>query len=86
VKEDRKTSWAKWKSILFPVLQAGNIIGISEETLVAFACRLGEFLNSYVDPKSPEQLWNVASRDEQKIIAKLLIKSRFQQPKYYQLR
>lgn len=78
--EKNITSWKRWKSILAPILQGGDIIGFSEETLAAFADRLGDFFYSHVDPKSPEQsmlkeLWDVASPEEQRVLATLIVRA-----------
>jgi len=56
------------------------MIGLSEEVLAAFADRVGDFLASHIDPKSPEQsmlkdLWEVASLEEQRVLAKLIIRA-----------
>lgn len=74
------TSWQSWKSVFAPLLQGADMVGLSEEMLTAFADRVGDFLASYVDPKSPEQrmlkeLWDVASSEEQRVLAKLIIRA-----------
>ncbi|RYM07129.1 DUF3243 domain-containing protein [Sporolactobacillus sp. THM7-7] len=72
-------NWEKWKDFLGEKLQQAENLGVNQETLTEFAQKIGDYLSENVDPKTEQErvlsdLWHVASEEEQKTIASLMMK------------
>lgn len=73
------THFDKWKQFLGERVEQAKSAGMSEEMISKLAFQIGEFLGDKVDPKNDEErilkeLWDVASEDERKVIARLMVK------------
>lgn len=73
------TSFDTWKQFLHDRVQAAESIGLSEEQISKLAFKIGDFLANKIDPENPQErvlkdLWSVAEADEQKTIARLMVK------------
>ncbi len=71
--------WAEWRSNLRRAVKVGKKVGMSEEEIEALATQIGDFLAEKVCPATPEEellkeMWNVASPDERRVIAGLMVK------------
>jgi hypothetical protein len=69
----------RWKQYLGEQVTQAERSGMSEQVINKLAYQLGEFLAKNVDPKNDQErllkdLWDVASEDEQKVIAKLMVR------------
>jgi hypothetical protein len=68
-----------WKQFLADRVQHGKEIGLSEDSITKLAFEIGSFLEEKVDPKNDQEralkeLWDVGNEDEQKTIARLMVK------------
>lgn len=73
-------SWATWKKTLSVIVNTGELIGFSDETLNKAAFAIGDFLADKIDPANREQkllaeLWSVGSEDERRALASMILKS-----------
>lgn len=73
------TSWDNWKKYLGQAMEFAEELGISRDKVEAYATTAGSILADNVQPANPEQkalkeLWDVADKDEQQIIARLMTK------------
>lgn len=73
------TNFDTWKQFLHDRVQAAENIGLSEEQVSKLAFKIGDFLANKIDPENPQErvlkdLWDVADQDEQKTIARLMVK------------
>lgn len=71
--------WAEWRANLRRAVKVGKKVGMSEEEIEALATQIGDFLAEKVCPATPEEellkeMWNVASPDERRVIAGLMVK------------
>ncbi len=71
--------WAEWRANLGRAVKVGKKVGMSEEEIEALATQIGDFLAEKVCPATPEEellkeMWNVASPDERRVIAGLMVK------------
>lgn len=71
--------WAEWRANLRRAVKVGKKVGMSEEEIEALATQIGDFLAEKVCPVTPEEellkeMWNVASPDERRVIAGLMVK------------
>lgn len=69
----------KWKSFLAERVNQAQASGMSDEVIAKLAYQIGEFLEEKVDPKNGEekllqQLWQVGTEDEKKMMARLMVK------------
>ncbi|ACL68927.1 DUF3243 domain-containing protein [Halothermothrix orenii] len=76
---ERYSDWDKWKKNLGQAVNLGKKIGLSEETVVKVGEKIGDFLEKRVEPENREQrvlkeLWDVASQDEQRHLASMIVK------------
>lgn len=76
--ETRK-DWDKWKEVLGKTVDLGETVGLSDKTINNLAERVGTFLSNNVNPANNEEkllseLWDAASEDDRKILAKLVVK------------
>lgn len=72
-------SFEEWKDFLSRNVKVAKEAGAANETIIANATRLGEFLANQVDPANREQrllaeLWKVANEEEKKSIAACITK------------
>lgn len=68
-----------WKKFLGERVKQAKGLGMKEETISKLAYEIGSFLEEKVDPKNEQErtlkeLWSVASEEERKTIARLMIK------------
>lgn len=68
-----------WKDFLANRLEQAKDHGMSEHTIQNVAQEVGDYLARHVEPKNKEvaaiqELWNVASPEEQQAIANSMIK------------
>lgn len=73
------TSFETWKQFLHDRVQAAESIGLSEEQISKLAFKIGDFLANKIEPENPQDkvlkdLWSVADTNEQKTIARLMVK------------
>lgn len=73
------TSWDSWKKYLGQAMEFAEELGISREKVQSYAITAGSILADNVQPANPEQkalkeLWDVADKDEQQVIARLMTK------------
>lgn len=70
-------SFDKWKGLLKTGLGVAGSVGLSEDTTVDLAQRLGDFLAEYIDPMNHEQrmlkeMWDVGDDHDRRVLAKLV--------------
>lgn len=73
------TSFDTWKQFLHDRVQAAESIGVSEDQISKLAYKIGDFLADKINPENVQEkllkdLWSVADQNEQKTIAKLMVK------------
>ncbi|MFD2670035.1 DUF3243 domain-containing protein [Marinicrinis sediminis] len=69
----------KWKEFLADRVNAAQKLGMSDEMISKLAYEIGQFLDEKVDPKNDQErllkeLWDVASEEERKTMARLMVK------------
>lgn len=73
------TNWDNWKKYLGQAMEFAEELGISKDKIQSYAMTAGSILADNVQPANPEQkavkeLWDVADKDEQEVIARLMTK------------
>lgn len=73
------SSWESYKHSLGQAMEVASDMGISENQITQFAQQFGSYLAQNISPDIPEnralkELWEIASPEEQKTIAGLMIK------------
>lgn len=76
---EANTNWDNWKSYLGKAVEFAEELGISQDRISNLAFHAGGVLAESVPPANSEQkvmkeLWEVANRDEQQVIAGLMTK------------
>lgn len=71
--------WAEWRNNLRRAVSVGKKVGMSDEEIEALATQIGDFLAEKVCPATPEEellkgMWSVATPEERKTIAGLMVK------------
>lgn len=69
----------KWKEFLAERVTQAERSGMSTETINKLAVQIGDFLANKVDPENSQErvlkeLWDVASEEEKKTLACLMVK------------
>lgn len=69
----------KWKQFLSERVSQAEKTGMSDELINKLAYQIGDFLANHVDPENVQErllkdLWDVASDEEQRVLAKLMVK------------
>ncbi|MEG6615133.1 DUF3243 domain-containing protein [Peptococcaceae bacterium 1198_IL3148] len=77
--KEANTNWDNWKSYLGKAVEFAEELGISQDRIDHFAYQAGAVLAESVPPANPEQkavkeLWEVANKEEQQVIAHLMTK------------
>lgn len=72
-------NWERWKKFLGDKIEIAQQEGISQNVITEVAQQVGEYLAQEVEPKNEQErllqeLWNVASEEEQRAIANLMVK------------
>lgn len=72
-------NFSTWKQFLSNRIEEAKDLGMSEESITSAAQQIGNYLSSHVKPENKEEqilkeLWNVASSEEQKALARTMIK------------
>lgn len=72
-------NFGTWKEFLANRLEQAQEHGMSDQTIENVAHQVGDYLSEHVDPKNNEmaviqELWGVASEEEQQAIANTMIK------------
>lgn len=72
-------NWDSWKNFLGDRVNFAHERGMSDETISDLAYEIGGYLAKQVDSKNEQErvlsdLWSVASEDEQRVIAKIMVK------------
>ncbi|MFK2825057.1 DUF3243 domain-containing protein [Bacillus sp. B190/17] len=72
-------NWHEWKNFLGDKLNQAAGAGMNNDTINNLAYQVGDYLASKVDPKNEQErvlsdLWSVASEEEQKAIASMMVK------------
>ncbi|KHD86560.1 DUF3243 domain-containing protein [Heyndrickxia ginsengihumi] len=72
-------NWDQWKNFLGDRLHQAKDQGMSQDSITSLASEVGDYLADHVDPKNEQQrvlsdLWSVASEEEQKAIASVMVK------------
>ncbi len=72
-------NWDNWKNFLGDRLNYAQEKGMSDETITDLATEIGGYLANEVDSKNHQEkvladLWSVASEDEQRAIANMMVK------------
>ncbi len=73
------SSWESYKRSLGEAMEFANEMGISDSQLSQFAQQFGNYLTQNITPDIPENralkdLWEIASPEEQRTIAGLMMK------------
>ena len=73
------TNWDNWKKYLGQAMEFAEELGISRDKIQSYAMTAGSILADNVQPANPEQkavkeLWDVADKSEQEVIARLMTK------------
>ncbi len=73
------TSWENWKSYLGQAVEFAEELGMPSDRIYSLAAQAGSVLAEAIPPSNPEQkamkeLWEVADREEQMVIARLMTK------------
>lgn len=68
-----------WKKFLGERVKQAKGLGMTEETISKLAYEIGSFLEEKIDPKNVQEstlkeLWSVGSEEEQKTIARLMVR------------
>jgi hypothetical protein len=71
--------WGKWRKNLRRAVSVGKKVGMSTQEIENLATQIADFLADKVCPETPEEellkeMWSVATIDERKMIAGLIIK------------
>ncbi len=74
---DLLDNWGYWKNILGKAVDLGQTMGLSDHTITNVSEKIGTYLSNNVDPHNDEerllkQLWDAASDEERKTLAKLV--------------
>lgn len=72
-------NFEQWKDFLADRLHQGQHSGMNSGAINEIAFEIGDYLSEQVEPKNNEerllkQLWEVASEQEQHVIANLMVK------------
>ncbi|MBS4217682.1 DUF3243 domain-containing protein [Bacillus sp. FJAT-49711] len=72
-------NWDQWKNFLGDRLDNAQDQGMSQKVINQLAHQVGDYLANQVDPKNEQErvlsdLWSVASEEEQKAIASIMVK------------
>lgn len=72
-------NWQDWKNFLGTKLNQAASAGMNNDTINNMAYQVGDYLAAQVDPKNEQErvlsdLWSVASEEEQKAIASIMVK------------
>ncbi|MFA1794221.1 MULTISPECIES: DUF3243 domain-containing protein [Bacillus] len=72
-------NWDNWKNFLGDRLNYAQEKGMSDDTITDLATEIGGYLANEVDSKNHQEkvladLWSVASEDEQRAIANMMVK------------
>ncbi len=72
-------TFEQWKSFLGKRVEQAKKTGMSEETIAGLAYQLGDYLAGEIDPKNREErllkeLWESGSDEEQKVLARLMVR------------
>ncbi|MCR2820651.1 DUF3243 domain-containing protein [Lederbergia panacisoli] len=72
-------NWDQWKNFLGDRLDNAQDQGMSQKVINSLAHQVGDYLAKQVDPKNEQErvlsdLWSVASEEEQKAIASIMVK------------
>lgn len=72
-------NFKNWKEFLSNRVEQAERAGMSDETMENIAVEIGDYLSKHVSTENKEQqilkdLWEVADKEEQKVIASLMIK------------
>lgn len=73
------SSWDNWKRYLGQAVEFAEELGMSKDRINSLASQAGSVLAESVPPANPEQkalkeLWEVADKEEQQVIARLMTK------------
>lgn len=73
------SSWDSWKKYLCQAMEFAEELGINQSRIQELAAQAGGILAENVPPANPEQkavkeLWDVADKDEQQVLARLMTK------------
>ena len=76
---DLMDNWHKWKNTLGKAVDLGETVGLSDDTINNVAEKIGTYLSNNIDPHNDEErllkeLWDVASEEDRKTLAKLLVR------------
>ncbi|WP_338754102.1 DUF3243 domain-containing protein [Bacillus sp. FJAT-52991] len=72
-------NWHEWKNFLGSKLNQAQDQGMNNEVVNSVAYQVGDYLANKVDPKNEQErvlsdLWSVASEEEQRAIANVMVK------------
>jgi len=72
-------NWDKWKRAVGTVVNTGEGLGLTDDTINNASYRVGNFLTSFVDPRNKEEallkeLWEEGNEEEQRVLAKLIVR------------
>lgn len=71
--------WDKWKGTLSRAINIGQAVGLSQESIEKISVKIGNFLESAIDPENREErvlkeLWAVGDDADRKALAGMIIK------------
>lgn len=72
-------NWDKWKSTLSKAVNAGQAVGLSQETIQKLGVKVGNFLSSSVDPENREQrvlkeLWKAGDDRDRISLTRMIVR------------
>lgn len=72
-------NFQEWKEFLADRVDQAENLGMNRETINDLAYEIGDYLAQNVDPKNVQErvlkdLWDVANEEEQRTLAKLMVK------------
>lgn len=72
-------NFEEWKQFLHTRVSQAKTLGMDQESLSDAAYQLGDYLAKDMDPKNVQErllkdMWDVASEDEQRTVATLMVK------------
>ncbi len=75
---DTLSHWEKWKDALGGVVNLGEKMGMSKDTIDSIGKKVGDFLTANVDPENREQrvlqeLWKSGDDSDRKVLTKMLV-------------
>ncbi len=77
--QNESLNWEKWKKVLGTALDKSRNVGLSDKIIESSVKKIGDFIAMAAEPENESEklllnLWKTATKEEKKVIARLLIK------------